>query len=191
MDDESLQSVGGNIPNPPQLSPKQIELCKKLDDLHVFYGLKTHPSDLFTGAIFVSRVELRNNPDWLAQAANSLREILYPFYSREVQNTTTNKKNALGKFGSVRINDSVLIGEMGRIYGALNGLTHHGNVEKNHIDYSKYTVDEFENLLNDFENVMLELLARQVDIHKEVDNIIAAGPETGSTQDSDIPKPTI
>lgn len=80
MEDKSLpQPVGGGQLPPSSLTPKQEDLCKRMDKLHARYGLKVKPSDMFKGAIFAARIECRSNPDWVAQAANSLREILYPF----------------------------------------------------------------------------------------------------------------
>jgi len=176
IEDKALpESLGEDILPPVQPSDKQEELCKRLDDFHVRHGLKTRPSDMLRGAVFVSQRNLRNNPDWIAQAANSLREILYPFYSREVNNVPTNKEEILKEYGSVKFSEE-LIEKMGRMWGALNGLTHHGNVERNNIDFSKFTSSDFENLLGNFESIMLDVLARQIDIHKEVDEVLAQGP---------------
>lgn len=129
---------------------------------------------MFRGAVFAAREECRGNPDWIAQAANSLREILYPFYSREVDGVPTNKKEVLQKYGSVRADDNTIT-EMGRLYGKLNALTHHGNADKSKVDFSAFTPTEFAELLDNFERVMFDTLARQVDVHQEIDSILAAG----------------
>ena len=176
MEDEILpKSVGEEILAPTPPTSKQEEVCKRLDDFHQHYGLKAKPSDMLRGAIFVSQQKLRSNPDWIAQAANSLREILYPFYSREVKSIPTNKQKTLKGYGSVKFS-SDLVDKMGRMWGTLNGLAHHGNIDKNHVDFVNFSMDNFESLLADFENIMLDILARQVDLHKEIDDIILKGP---------------
>lgn len=175
-DQEAQKSVGDPLVAPPALSPGQEELCKRLDELHAGYGLKTKPSDMFRGAVFTADpLVQRSNPDWLAQAANSLREILYPFYSREVKSVPTDKKEVLEKFGSVRAGDAG-INELGRVYNLLSGLTHHGNSDKSRVDPATFTVKDFGVLLNDFEKVAKELLSRQLDIHKEVDEFLKRAP---------------
>lgn len=172
-------SSGGALP-PISLSQRQVELCGRLDSFHTLYNLRVKPSDMFRGALFASREECRSNPDWIAQAANSLREILYPFYSREVDGVPTNKKEVLQKYGSVRADDTAIT-EMGRLYGKLNALTHHGNAEKSKVDFPAFTPTDFAGLLDNFERVMFDTLARQVDVHKDIDAILAAGvpPTTG------------
>ena len=59
-----------------RLTPEQEELCRRMDELHALNQLQTKPSDMYRGALSVIRDE--NNPDRIAQAALSLREILYP-----------------------------------------------------------------------------------------------------------------
>jgi len=177
MEDKELpKSVGEDILPPTRLSDKQEELCKRLDDFCARYKLRAKPSNMLRGSAFASQQKLRHNPDWIAQAAHSLREILYPFYSREVESVPTDKKKILKEYGSVRFSDE-LIEQMGRMWGALNGLAHHGNVEKNNIDFSIFTPTDFENLLQDFEKIMLDILARQIDIHKEIEEILKQGPK--------------
>jgi len=57
--------------------------------------------------------------------------------------------------------------EIGRIYGSLNKLAHHGNGAP----------DDFDRLLDNFERVMLDKLMHQIDVHHEIDAILAAGPD--------------
>jgi len=176
MDNQPSQPVGEIVASPIVLSPEREDLCKRLDDFHESNGLKTKPSDMFRGAVFASQTFLRFNQDWIAQSANSIREIMYPFYSREVEIVGTDKKEALQKFGSVTANDS-LINEMGRIWNDLNSLAHHGVVKKGRINFETFTRTDFEKLINDFERVMGSILLRQMDIHKEVDYILSLSPD--------------
>lgn len=130
---------------------------------------------MFRGAIFVSRQECRDNPDWIAQAANSLREVLYPIYSDHVEKVSGPKDARLKKYGAVRISKEWL-DKLGTIYSKIQGLAHHGNVEKNHVAFLGYTGENFEKLLGEFEDVVLNVLARQIDIHKEINSLLQKKP---------------
>jgi hypothetical protein len=135
---------------------------------------------MFRGAVFAARSECRNNPDWVAQAGNSLREILYPFYSRQVPGVPTDKKEVLEKFGSVKA-DQTTINRMGVVKGKVEGIAHHGNVEKNGVDYLTFKAEDFDALLSEFEEVLMDSLTRQIDVHVDVDAIIEAGPPADET----------
>ena len=170
MDNQQLpQSIGVSILPPSSPTPSQEELCRRLDELHTQHRLKTKPSDMFRGAVFATKAELRANPDWVSQAAHSLREILYPFGAVE---GVPNQKKALEAFGSVRT-DGKLTSEVGRIYGSFSELAHHGNCRGNSIDFTTFKPVDFEKLLADFERVMLDVLARQVDVHNEIDELFS------------------
>jgi hypothetical protein len=135
---------------------------------------------MFRGAIFASRPECRSNPDWLAQAGNSLREILYPFYSKHVVGVPTKKEEVLKNYGSVKT-DKKTIDRMGAVYGKVEGIAHHGNVEKNHVDYTTFKPEDFDALLSEYEEVILDCLTRQVDVHAEFDLVVAAGVPADTT----------
>lgn len=160
------------------LSPEQEDLFGRLDDLHEKYSLKAKPSDMFKGALFAAREECRSNPDWIAQAANSLREILYPFWSKHVDGVADRKTDVFKKYGSVKI-DETLIENVGRTYGLLNDLSHHGATST--IDFTKFGANDFNNILAEFEEIMKKALTCQIDIHKEIDEILEINPtEEGS-----------
>lgn len=176
MEDSQLpQSLGVKRLSSLKLSPKQEMLCDRLDALCAVHGLVAKPSDMFRGAIFAIRPECRNNPDWIAQSANSLREALYPFYSAHVKKIVGSRGQILSEYGSVRVSDK-WIGRLGSIYGKIEGLAHHGNVEKNHVDFPEYTDSKFESLMKEFEDVVFEVLARQIDVHKEIDLLLQNEP---------------
>jgi len=176
MEDKSLpQPVGGGTLPPPSLTLEQENICKRIDKLHIMYSLKVKPSDMFKGAIFAARIECRSNPDWVAQAANSLREILYPFWgSRRVDGITDRKADAFKKYGSVRVDEN-FIQDIGKVYGLLSNLAHHGSTSAN-LDFTTFTITDFEKLLLDFERVMRDVLMRQIDIHQEIDKILSSDP---------------
>lgn len=175
MSDESLpQSVGERALSPIRLTDEQEDLCQRLDDWHELDGLKVKPSEMFRGAIYAMRQECRSNPDRLAQAANSLREILYPFQSTQVKNVSEKKDKAFKKYGSVRVNEEFFKKSVKPLYEDLNDVTHHGVAAKR-IDFSTFNDSELEKLIANFEKIMRAALVRQLDIHKEFDDILAAG----------------
>lgn len=161
MTDESLPPPTGTTPlPPPSLSPEQQELCKTLDEWHEQYeSLKVKPSKTFEGAIFAIRPECGSNPDRIAQAAHSLREIIYPFWSPQVKSVSDKKGNALKKYGSVFVDEEAV----GRAYNQLNDLAHHRSASTN-----------FEQVIANFVRVMRHVLTRQVDVHKEIDQILSS-----------------
>ena len=101
--DASLQSIGNNALPPVRLTDGQENLCRRLDEWHERGGLKIKPSDMFRGAVFAIREECKSNPDRIAQAANSLREILYPFLSIQVKQVSSKRMDAFKNFGSVTV----------------------------------------------------------------------------------------
>jgi hypothetical protein len=184
--DETLpKPTGEGAADPAQLTPKQEELCKRLDDLHSKYNLRAKPSDMFRGAIFAAKAEFRSNPDWMAQSANSLREILYPFWS-DYGGLADRKAEAFRKSGSVRADEDANQ-EVGKIWGSLNELAHHGNGRGTSIDFNTFGATEFGRLLGEFERIMFDRLAHQIDVHNEIDEVLAAGPESvDDSEDQDI-----
>ncbi len=174
-DDQLPKGVGEKIFTPPKLTSEQEDLCARLDDFHVQYELKAKPSSMFYGALFIKRLELRLNPDWMSQSANSLREILYPIWSKDVASVSEKKAEAFKKYGSVKMTEG-LIKEIDRVYGFLNDLTHHGCNPRWITDFSTFTDNDFDKLVEDFERVMRSALECQVDVHNEVDNILSVDP---------------
>ena len=83
-----------NLP-PINLSDDQEELCRRLDEWHKKSGLSPRPSDMFRGAVFAIQDECSSNPDRIAQAAHSLREILYPYQSKQVKRISKKGLKAL------------------------------------------------------------------------------------------------
>ena len=163
--EEQSQPVGEVSLTPISLTASQEELCRRLDELHATNGLHVKPpSEMFRGAVFASRSELNDNPDWIAQAANSLRGIIYPFGHEGIPNAN----EALRQYGSVR----QFTQEAGQIYGHLTALAHHGVARGYDATYyANFTRPDFQQLLADFERVMLEVLAQALDVHAAIDDI--------------------
>ena len=178
---DSTLPINPRIEEPIALSEKQKELCRRLDDLHGQYeGLKALPSSMFKGALFLLHKESNKNPDWMSQAAHSLREVLYPIQSDRIPAVSGNGEAVFKEFGSVRVKPEVLQ-EVQRVYGLLNDLAHHGCNAKSGVDVSAYTKNEFENLLDDFERAMLTILDRQIDIHMQLDDLLSQAPPANQT----------
>lgn len=173
MADELKSSLSTSGTQSVSLTPAQEELCRRLDELYDPYGLETQPSAMFRGAIFAIR-EAQNNPDWLAQAAHSLREIFYPCWSPRIT-TVPDKEDVFERFGSVCADDTSLYKELGSIYGNAMGLAHHG-VDAPRLDFSNYTLPMFENLIARFETSMRRALTRQSDLDNEIDHFLSSDP---------------
>lgn len=168
MADENLPQLTGEGPLPPvRLTPEQKELCRRMDELYGPYNLHVRPSSMFRGAVYASRAECRSNPDWIAQAAHSLREILYPIWSPRHKEIPDKKKTVFEKFGSVSVDD-LLIDAVGSVYGRLTNLAHH--------DRTASSSSGYEQLLAEFERVMRQALTRQLDLHRELDEFLSGGP---------------
>ena len=107
-----------------QLSHKQRELCRRLNN---FYKISLNredfsPSALFQGALFaMSPIRRRQNPDWMAQTAHSLRDILYPFYSSKA---VVKSGRALMQYGSAGNVDNLAV-SIGQYNGFLTDVAHH------------------------------------------------------------------
>lgn len=168
MADELLPQLTGEGTLPPvRLTPEQEELCRRLDELYDPYNLHVRSSTMFRGAVYASRPECRSNPDWVAQAAHSLREILYPIWSPKHKEIADKKKTVFENYGSVSVDDRS-IGPVGSVYGRLTKLTHHYRTASARSD--------FEQLLAEFERAMGQALTRQLDLHREIDELVSSGP---------------
>ena len=146
---------------PIRLTTQQKELCRRLDSLNQRTIQGQELSLMFKGAVFATREESRSNPDWTAQSANSLREILYQFYSKK---SKIKLVDAFNTFGSVTTEDEKFKEIVGRMYNKITAVAHH------QLDLS---VDEYEKLIDEFERVILWALDRQVDVHNQIDKFLS------------------
>jgi len=167
-----------------KLSDKQKELCRRLDQ---FYKTALNkegiaPSESFRGALYaMGPMHRRQNPDWMAQAAHSLRDILYPFYK---SGAIVKREDAFIQYGSAG-NVDQLDKSIGQYFGFLSDVAHHnlnGAATNPIINGSKknpvlITEEIFVNVAAGFEGVLFEALRRQIDAHKEIDEYIEKGIE--------------
>ena len=91
---QSSANSFGTSAEPVLLTEKQQELCRRLDEFYPSANkTDVRASDLFRGALYAMQLTVRSsNPDWMAQAAHSLRDLIYPFYK---SNPETKKERCL------------------------------------------------------------------------------------------------
>lgn len=177
MEDKMLpKSYGEESPSPASF-PEENELCNRLDALYRSSGvqLKSLPSSFFRGALYAMRY--KENPDWIAQVAHSLREILYQFKDNG------GWRNAIISYGSTYENDRIG-SDVGKYYNFMQDIAHHRfeNAEISQlIGASKdkpitVTAEIFESIVLRFGKVLFVVLRRQLETHKEIEDILAQGP---------------
>jgi len=152
---------------PINLTPQKQELCSRLDALNKSTIQGQDLSKMFIGAICAIREESRCNPDWMAQSAHSLREILYQFKSKK---SKTRWVDAFNKFGSVTTEDRRFKEIIGRVYNRITEVAHH------QLDLS---IEEYEKLIDEYERVLLWALDRQVDVHDQIDKFLSGSKPGG------------
>ena len=156
-DNKIQEHIGGNILEPLILSESEQKLCDLLDE-KIFVS-QFPPSDMLKGAIWATRPENIHNPDRIAQAANSIREILYPFKRNWKKNLNSKVAGTLSK------ND---IKEIDKIYLYFQNMTHHNNNEIS---------NDFKKRLEEFKEIMINALDKYEIVYKKMDVILAKGPE--------------
>lgn len=169
-----------------EMTGKQRSMCRGLDTLHRWGGLtpdtgghqQRMPTDMFGGALFASREEWEGNPDWIAQAAHSLREILHPFHARSSPKDR-DKAKALGlvpedkrRLYRAALESASLLEETDSLWRHLNGFAHHHRREEG----LPHTRDGFVGLLRLFEGVMTRVPPAWGERHPHLDKIAATGP---------------
>ena len=177
MEDKTLpKSYGGESPSPISF-PEEDELCNRLDQLYQSSGvqLKVPPSSFFRGALYAIRY--KDNPDWMAQVAHSLREILYQFKDNGGWNS------AILSFGSTY--DKNKIGQdVGTYYNLITAIAHHrfdtaeisslvGGTRETPVAINP---EIFESIVLRFGKVLFVVLRRQLETHQEIDNVLTQGP---------------
>ena len=182
--------AGTPLPRPTHLNPKQIELSKKLDDFYRknnFKPLRPKPSDIFIGAIYGMQEQHRSNPDWIAQVANSLRELLYPIWYevRGKKNKPVKITNKFRRLGYAFIDD--VFSEIEEVYGKLNDLAHHGLDPQNFMEteLNSFSESDFRKLANRFENSMFKAFTLPLPtIMERIDQLLSKTPATHEDQDA-------
>ena len=163
-DDPLVIGEGSKLP-PVNLTPQQEELCRRLDALN-HRTIEGHMlSDMLKGAIFAMRQENRSNPDWIAQSAHSLREIIYLFKSTRTQGKKYQGKwkDAFVFYGSSTTSDDKFEQVVMTVHNKITDIAHHQPI----------SIGEYESLVDEYVQVLLWALDRQVDVHKRIDNFLS------------------
>ena len=179
MDQELPQSYGAESPSPISF-PEEGELCNRIDALYQSSGIQTKipASSFFRGALHAIRD--KTNPDWMAQVAHSLREILYQFQYRSASN---HWQQVLQSYGST-YNPSTMIADINDYYEFINRVAHHAfeSAEKDKLIGGSssrpvtLTDDLFESVVMRFGKIMHAVLRRQLETHAEIDSVLRQGP---------------
>lgn len=175
----------GNLVLPPVIpGPEVDDICKKIDKFYSKYP-KQHKtqktSDLIKGAFYAMRPECKSNTDWMSQAANSAREVLYPLFSESI--STNNliklfKKYAKSEQDRRKIKNQDFINTfdaLDEIYKKLSDLTHHGTDLRvfSQKEFSNFSEKDFENLMKDFTTTLRRSFnLQQIYIHTIIDAIV-------------------
>ncbi len=156
----SIEFEDKTVLPPIKLTPRQEELCRRLDSLNQLTIRGQEMSLMFRGAIYTTREECRSNPDWIAQSAHSFREILYPFYKKERK---IKVKDAFKSYGSVTVEEKNFKHDLGKVYGEITKVAHHQPV----------SIEDYEKLIEEFQEALYWVLYRQVDIHNQIDKLLS------------------
>ncbi len=150
-----------------------------MDELFAMNGLKARPSDMFRGALWV--VGDGSNPDRIAQAAHSAREILYPLIRKEISEDNliklfkeyATRNGRRGRISNQEFIDTFV--ELDTIYGKLSDLAHHGAAPKTLTaeEFANFSDREFEELIEEYINLLGRALRlQQVYVHAVIDEIV-------------------
>ena len=187
---DKLPSNNTTILEKVSLNKDQKKLMVALDELSPQYIITgTKPSSMLEGAIFAIRRECRENPDMLAQAANSLREIIYHLNkprsmtginilngcvgdnSSEIKHPDTNnnqqfqnKELRIKTFHSNFPNYKNHSSKIDDLYSIFTDIAHHGYAQ------NCLTLKAFRKYLNRFVKVMLKATMRQDKIITDIEN---------------------
>lgn len=189
-----LVSYGDFVLPPVVPGPEVVDLCKRIDSFYRNYPKqhkKQKPSDLIKGAFYAVRAECRTNPDWMGQAANSARDVLYPLFTEGASNNNLIKlfkKYATNQNNKSKISNKEFIktfNDLDKIYKQLSDLTHHGTGLKGFSEkqFSDFSESDFENLLKDFTFVLRRAFTlQQIYIHTIIDLIAQKKRKTKATK---------
>jgi len=170
---------GNSLLSPIKLKTEVLKLCDEIDKFYDSYPKNyknKKASDLIKGVYYAMRPECKSNPDWMSQAANSAREVLYPFWGGGNESSSL-----IGIIKKYAINHPEVkietFEQLDKIYKKLSDITHHGvdiRGFSNDEEYSKFSDEDFQNLIYEFVNILYEVLTvQQLNIHKIIDLFIS------------------
>jgi hypothetical protein len=176
----------GQLLLPPVVPNSEVTaLCGLLDDFYKTYPSqhkRQKASDLVKGAFYAARPECRSNPDWMSQAANSARDVLYPLFSSEFGGI--NLVKLFRKYADsykTNINNKEFVDTFTRldeIYKKLSDITHHGTRPKlngfsGQKEFQKFTDEDFESLLEEYTLTLKRAFSlQQIYTHTVIESIL-------------------
>ena len=178
MKDKKLPtSVGQSIFEPIHF-PNLEDICERLDKLYVSSEISpdVKPSEIFRGALYAMHHQHENqNPDWMSQSANSLREI---FYDLE-HISGLDRRSVLEQYGST-YDEVVRVQEISKYHKFFQDIAHHnlsdasinpiiGGSKEKPIELTRKI---FEKAVYEYSQILFSVLRRQIDAHNEVDKLI-------------------
>lgn len=166
------------------LSIKLETLCTRLDDFWKISGGNPPQkfSTMLRGAMYlINEYEQHyNNPDWMSQAAHSLRDIFYHF------NKEKHLKNIKWKKHGSISHDQKLDKEIMNFYGFFTSVSHHlweqakANPIFSTTKPNELTQEVFSLAVEGYIDVLFKALRRQLDAHTEIDSFLRSDPKTAS-----------
>jgi hypothetical protein len=195
MSADSAQVQLGNISKQEELiesnaslSPQYKALCEQLDHFWEINGRKPPQSfsDMFRGAMYLidSQPKQTLNPDWMYQAAHSLREITYHFFNNTEKQVRQEK---FRDYGSISYDEKLKI-EIEHFSGFFQSFSHHNEQEaiSRHklFDENVKTITSkiFIDTVHRYIGVLSRALRRQLDAHKEIDSYLQGFPAQASLE---------
>jgi len=211
MGDEGLKI---NIEKPLKLEPHQEWICNYLDRLNEKEKICAEgslPSDLVKGALAVA-LNKKSNPDWMAQAAHSYREILRGLGGKKDQSIFfklkfkiccwlnrfgVKNKTADTQFKRQHISNifqilheqnraNIIADSLYKTHVAFTKISHHFGARNSRkeaikifeklgitVDKTNFpNINDFNNLVQVFENTLKESSLDPLQIHKKIDTFI-------------------
>jgi hypothetical protein len=101
----------------------------------------------------------------MAQSAHSLREILYLFDYKKTKKKYDGKWiDAFRHYGSVTIEEKEFREFFRQVDGKITAVAHHQLF---------LSIEEYEQLLEEYQSVLMRSLDRQVDVHNQIDKFLS------------------
>ncbi len=199
VDEAGEIKVPRNVPL--VLTDRQKRLCRHLDALNRIENFcpNASPSELFRSALYLTQTSNKVlNPDWMAQAAHSLREIMYNIGSikKSTDDRNQHRRNQIGKVLEVWQKEA-RAAELARIlnnfHNIFTNIAHHSHETQSRKDTKKklkelgFTVVVsgrlitdaiFEQLIDSLEKAWSESFPRQLTIHEKIDSLLLVEPES-------------
>jgi hypothetical protein len=162
---------------PIGLTSKQKEICRRLDGFYVsIHAFKPNimPSEIYVGALYVISTRNFGNFDWMAQAAHSLRELLYSFYLEYKRKEDKDKKKKKYLIEKNFIFTEELFDKVNSCYCKITDIAHHFT---DPLNYTKHEILHFNEaafleLVEEYENLLYHLLTQPIDAFVEIDNML-------------------